>query len=142
MDEITRTENYRLYWYDDRHSVLVLEITDHWTWTDARYAVDRVNQAIFSAPDKVYSIYHFAAPQAGVIPTGDILGNFKQMMEAEAYEEELVIFVGKDFLRPIRRFITIIVDTFSVSQASKFHFVDTFEQALELVQQTRSTPAD
>ncbi|MEL6151238.1 MAG: hypothetical protein AAFR56_16555, partial [Chloroflexota bacterium] len=71
-----------------------------------------------------------------------IRGNFKQMMEAEAYEEELVIFVGKDFLRPIRRFITIIVDTFSVSQASKFHFVDTFEQALELVQQTRSTPAD
>jgi hypothetical protein len=133
MTEIASAEVYKLYWFDDARTIIVLEIHPKWTWADAWAATSMIDKALGEVTHDVYTVYHF---HEGAIdfPSGLSSINVRKMLEIDVSNEKLIIFVNPSFQK-LQSLLEFIGSMCRATQwKTKFRYIASFDEALKLIE--------
>jgi hypothetical protein len=137
---VARLPSSLVYWHDDQRTILVHEVTRKWTWEEAHAALRLVNDTLLKHSGDVYSI-HWFRPSSAILPAGDALVNLRKLIAPDPPNERLVIIVGGSAL--LGAFLRTVLRVYSRTTAMpKYHFVDTLEEALRLVDTYRPSASE
>lgn len=132
------TNIVRVSWLSDQRDIALMEIKQQWNWQEAIVAVEIINKAVMAQSHPVYTVYIYQMKNTPLFPTDIKLTNLRRLIEIDPPNEQLVIFVRADGL--LRRFVYILSKTYGLRYIlKKYQFVDTWEQALALIQHHRAT---
>jgi hypothetical protein len=137
MSDILTHEGYRLYWHDEAQTIIVLEVRARWTWGDAKVSLDSLNAKLATIPAHVstFSIVHFL-PGVASLPDGINVTSIRDLVLDDTEYEKLVIFVGSYGLAI--NVLKLAVRVYNLPRDfSRYHFVDTFADALALIDEYR-----
>lgn len=130
--EIGTTATTHIYWYDETKSILIHEVLNHWTWTDAHESISIVNNTIRAHQEPVYTIHKFH-PTSSVMPTGSLLANLRRLMMDDPPNEQLVIVVGASTM--VETFIKTVSQAYGLfGIVPKYRYVKTLPEALRLIE--------
>lgn len=129
MHIIEKTDNYNLYWHDDARTIIVLNITQSWTWDQAHHVALAINHKIVESGNDVFTIFQFNR-NVTMMPTGgSVFTNIKNLMMTDLEQEKLVFFVAGSNI--LRHFMNVL-GTMSMfkSTFARYRFADSLEAAL------------
>lgn len=136
MNALHETHNWRIYWYDEAQTTLLIEIFDTWTWQDADDGVQTVVNQVEGTTAETFLIVHFVG--AGTkIPKNfsiDIMGRIMKTT---------LNFVGTVIVATSNPLLQSFVDFNGLtrrlpSSVIRFHFVNSLENALALINSIKS----
>lgn len=120
-------------WHDAERTILIVEAEQGWTWEEALVVIiEVVNPTIQArAPEPIYSIYHH---RTRYFPEGrGALSALRRMISVNVPNERLLIFVRQSEV--INTFLEVALRAFRMfSHLAHTHFVQTFEQAMAIIQ--------
>ncbi|MCE7946694.1 MAG: hypothetical protein DYG88_04610 [Chloroflexi bacterium CFX4] len=133
VETLFETATIRVGWYDAERTILVVEAEQGWTWDEALVVImEVVNPAIQArAPEPIYSIYHH---RTRYFPEGrGALSALRRMISVNVPNERLLIFVRQSEV--LNTLLEVALRAFRMfSHLAHTHFVQTFEQALTIIQ--------
>lgn len=127
---------YRTGWYDSEKTILVMDVVGRWTWLQGLEAVRQFNQIIETVPHSVYSVFHFNSTET-IMPQGtNALQAIRQILAMNPPNEKLTILARQGYTLSL--FIEIgLKATKLITLPSKIRFVDSFDQALKLIEREK-----
>ncbi len=135
---LTEGDSYKIGWIDPEQTIILIQITGTWSWKQAHMVVEQINHLIASTKHDVYPIFEFS-PRANNIPPGSVFSQVRKMMGENHDNEPLNIFVGINPL--LRKMIDIVSRAYNLCGVhTKYRFVNTLDDALDLIAQNRSSP--
>ncbi|MCS6835992.1 MAG: hypothetical protein NZ750_08250 [Anaerolineae bacterium] len=130
---LKQSEVFRLSWFDQEKTIIVLEIFRPWTWEDAFASVPLLNQTVEQQPHAVYSVYHYYVKSSALLPHGSNLTKLRRLLELDPPNERLVFFVRQDVLTT--RLMNALSSAYGLSQLmKKYRFVMSWQEALEQIE--------
>lgn len=127
--------NVSVRWYDVDQTILLIEITDRWTWEQAYKVIVLLDETIVSVSPGVYTIFHFAE-QVPTIPQGSVFAHLRHIATAKMINEHMILVVGCSPL--LRNFIEMTSKFYSFGHLlGKMRFVHRFQDALDLIHEHR-----
>lgn len=134
MIEITEYPQLKLYWYDEERTILVGEISEGWTWTNAHAGLEILNDTVkvYAKTQPVYVILHFKN-NAQSLPKGEsAIANMRKALGNDPSDETLTIVVAQSNL--IGSLIKMANRMYQLAyNESKYRYVATFERAIEMI---------
>lgn len=131
MQIIKELNGLRLGWYDDDQTILMLEVSNYWTWTEAEILVSTINETILATEKKIYTIYLFS-PEYNVVPRGKGgFGSLRRMMRVDPPNEQLLILVGSNLF--LKRLIEIVSEIGLRAAFDKYRFVVSLDEAIAAI---------
>ena len=133
MKTLLDAGNYALYWQDSAETILIMEVRESWTWTDAHHALDAVNATVLGSPHPVYVIIHFDSGRIQ-LPSGEgALNNVRYLLESDPSAELLTIFVGQStFLQMLMNMSSKVYGLRAALE--KVRFVTTLDEAFHEIE--------
>jgi hypothetical protein len=139
MDEILRAHNFVLRWHDSAHTIIVLEVLDHWTWENAYETISQMSQIVRSTPHQVYSVFWFKHEMPR-LPAGLVLRKLHGLVLMGNKNEPLVLFVTSNGV--LQTFLQITGRIYKLRDfLNKYRFMPTFEQALSVIEKHKKSAA-
>jgi hypothetical protein len=124
----------RIYWHDSDHTILVHEALGRWNWHEAHESLRIVNDTLWASTQGVCTI-HFLKSFT-TLPTGNALANLRRLMMIDPPNEQLVIIVGASSVMSV--FLKTVLRAYQLTGSiSKYHYVETFSDALRVIEQHR-----
>ena len=141
MDDSRRSpnsENYRISWYDDEHTILLCEVTRRWTWEEAYRVVAQMNEWCSTVNHGVYSVYVFGT-NANLLPYGSsAISSIRRLINTAHPNDRLVMFANAGTL--VSRLIGIASQVYGLRDiVANFRFPRDFEAALQEIEQHKRT---
>ena len=136
MISIEQNDFYKMYWYDDAQTILVVEVYGGWTWADAQKGLKKLNDTIESRAEDVgvYVIIDLQASGELVPKHGSILGNIRNLLQSDPQHEQLTIYITQNnFLRSVVQMASHVYKL--RTYVENLRFVSTFDEAIKIIQQ-------
>jgi hypothetical protein len=122
----------RVYWGDERQTVVCYEFNGAWSWADLHFAVD---QALALQGDITHRIdVIFDMRESGRMPANP-MGNFRHILERQPANVALLVFI------PLKKFLVSLIQAlsrFSPLMREVYRVVDTRDEALEIIAYERA----
>lgn len=133
MRTVLEVPNYALYWHDEDETILIMEVRESWTWTDAHRALDAVNKTVLESPQPVYVVIHFTSGRI-TMPTGEgALTNVRYLLSSDPSAELLTLYVGQStFLQALMSMASKVYGLRSALE--KLRFVTTLDEAFRQIE--------
>lgn len=133
---VAQQNNYRISWFDSEHSILLCEVFDSWTWSQAYQGTQIIAQMIKGVEHPIYTVF-FVGEKAPFLPNGTgAINSIKQLMHLSYANEQLVIFVKQSMV--VRHFVDIVAKAYRLDkERQKYRFVQTMGEAIWLIEQHR-----
>lgn len=130
---------YGLYWYEADKEILVTEIRQSWTWTDAERIINHTNSVIRQTETARFNILHFLNDTSHM-PSPDnssLISQLQRMIRLDTTDEELVCFVGQ--LSWLKRLIKVTSYIYQLmGQTSRYVYCETLPEAIHIIANHRS----
>lgn len=135
MDKILfERQNFRIYWYRatlPKLRILIVEITDVWTWKEGTKLVDEANRILSEAEKPVYSIFNFTTPETSRPKDALHLNHIGKLIDSDPLHEEFVFFTGYAGAL-IRILIDIYLSTQKLTKhTAKYRYCHTLSDAVQ-----------
>lgn len=135
MKEIESAETYKIGWYDEEETILVMEVNGRWAWADAVNAILRMNEIVQQHSGTVYTVFHFTGPF--FIPQPGSIGSLRQLLALDNPNEPLIVLVNASMF--ITKLISVVSRAYGMERSlGKYHFTKTFPEALALIEQDKA----
>jgi hypothetical protein len=146
MDVIKQTESYRLGWYDDARSILVIEFSPKWTWAEAVEGFQLENDIIAQSHQDIYAVVHVPGnvSLAGIRlkpKTGRLNPDFthnrdeitvRKLLGVDHPNEKLLVFASA---HPFLRTVINFSGRYGVGVPfSKYRFVTSLPDAIGMIE--------
>lgn len=137
----TVSDNYQVDWYDDDQTIVMVTVSDVWTWNDAELGARRLSKLIKSLDYSVNVIYQYKGTRAAQLPRGNrVFANLKRMMEVSSMQPNAIYMVNASSL--MQGFMRILSQAYGLDEIyERFHFVDSLDVALKAIGQEPETTA-
>lgn len=126
---------YTISWYNDEHSILVVDIRGEVSWEAWHNTVDQVGRQIQTVNHRVDLIIddHMGMPKGNPLP------HLRQTLEALNRIENLdmIIATGHQRSTAVVAAMNDIASRLIQSEMKENHYLDTLEDALKLIRQHR-----
>lgn len=127
---------YTVTWYDDEKTILLFDISGTVSWDEFAVATDQACEMIDSVPYRVDIIFddHIGMPQGNPFP------QLRNSMNAFNQRKNLVLSmtVAHSRLTSLVESLVDVTKRFSPMNAKDTYFVDTFQEALDIIAQHRA----
>jgi hypothetical protein len=118
-------------WYDDEHTIIFMDLTRRWSWTDAAEAITQLHTMCEEAKDPIYAIVDSHNVNWLLPDYGNQVLRLGTQLPANIV---LVVHIGNDFLQQV---ISAFDQVYPESFNWKSVLVRTSEQALAAIDQHR-----
>ncbi len=128
------TEIFKVYWWDENQSILIIELLAPWSWEVMYDLVKRTNKLLDEMEHETFSIL-YVHELAGQFPKDNQLSikHISRLINLDPSKEELVFFTGNiQFLKMLLK-ITNTVHQLT-QKTSKYHYANSVEDALAEIQ--------
>jgi len=129
---------YKIYWYDEKQSILIVEIYRRWTWQDAHEIVALGNDILARVTHEKYLICHFS-DEASRLPSDhrQAMTSIRRLIQIDPGEEEFCVFVGS--FKVLKRLITVTGEIYSLLKVTqKYHFAEDMSSAFARINQHKA----
>ena len=129
------SEIFKVYWWDENQSILIIELLAPWSWDVMYDLVERTNELLDDMTHETYSIL-YVHERVGQFPKDNQLSikHISRLINLDPSKEELVFFTGNiQFLKILIK----ISDTVHqlTRKTNKYHYADSVEDALATIQE-------
>lgn len=132
---LIQSEHYQIGWHNEDETILVIDGKAGWTWDDAHNCVKQANTIVSGAHQqrRIFTIYHFNEGAHLMPNEGQAIPNLYRLMKNDPGEDELIIYVAR--LNLIGKMMQSALKVYgALPIANKYRFVNTFKEALDIIE--------
>lgn len=129
------SEIFKVYWWDENQSILIIELLAPWSWDVMYDLVERTNELLDDMTHETYSIL-YVHELAGQFPKDNQLSinHLSRLVRLDPSKEEMVFFTGS--VKFLKMLLKITNTVYQLTQkTSKYHYADSVEDALVTIQE-------
>jgi hypothetical protein len=135
---IYEAHNVRITWYDEAHTIDVIETLASWTWKEAEYAIGLLCEAQNKVQHPVYTILRYLNNSSTLPKGGGIFSSLRTIIEYDVPHERLVILVGNNVT--LNRFLAMTSNIYGLGRiVGKYRYVSTLEAAFALIERDKAS---
>lgn len=132
------TDIFKVYWWDEGKTILVIEILKPWTWEMIYDLARQTNNLLGEMAHETYSVL-YVSDIAGQFPSDNQLSikHLARLIKLDPSNEELIFFTGNvKFLKILIK----ISDTLHklAQKTGKYRYAESIEDALVAIEQHKS----
>lgn len=132
------TDIFKLYWWDEDKTILVIEILKPWVWESMYDLHRRTNKLLDEMEHETYTILYIS-DVAGQFPSDNQLSikHLARLIALDPSNEELIFFTGN--VKFLKILIKISDKLHKLAQKTgKYRYAETIEDALVAIEQYKS----